>query len=139
MPYALAIAKDATRPMMKIGELAIASGVSAKMVRYYEAIGLIRPAERRPNGYRQYGVPDVNRLRFIRMARDSGFSLASIREMLALWDDRKRSGPETRALALAKVVELESRVEQIDAMIATFRQLVARCKRGRRPSRPIVK
>ena len=123
---------------MNIGEIAQASGISTKMVRYYESIGLIPPAKRRVSGYRQYELPDAHRLRFIRIARDSGFSLASIREMLELWDDRKRSGAKTRTLALAKVVQIEERVEQIDAMINTLRQLIVRRKRGHRPVWPIV-
>lgn len=120
---------------MNIGQAAHASGISAKMIRYYEAIGLIHAAKRRSSGYRQYELPDVYRLRVIRIARDSGFSLTSIREVLALWDDRTRGGAETKALALAKVAEFERRVEQIDAMIDTLRQLVG--LRRRRTSRPI--
>jgi MerR family copper efflux transcriptional regulator len=97
------------------------------MVRYYEAIGLIRPTKQRPSGYGQYELPDVHRLRLVRISRDSGFSLAGIREILALLDDRKGSDTETRVLALAKVAELKKLVEQIDAMIDALRQLVVRC------------
>lgn len=124
---------------MNIGEAAHASGISAKMVRYYEAIGLIQPPKRRPSGYRQYELPDIHRLRLIRIARDSGFSLLDIRDILALWDDRKRSEAETKVLALAKVGELQQRVEQIEEMIASFRQLIVQCERGRRPSWPLEK
>jgi MerR family gold-responsive transcriptional activator of gol and ges genes len=108
---------------MKIGEAAHAAGISAKMIRYYEAIGLIHTAKRRPSGYRQYEAPDVHRLRVIRIARDSGFSLASIREILALWDDRKKSGAQIKVLAQAKIVELETLLRDIDAMIHTLRRL----------------
>ena len=124
---------------MNIGEAAHASGISAKMVRYYEAIGLVHPPKRRPSGYRQYELPDIHRLRLIRIARDSGFSLVDIRDILALWDDRKRSDAETKKLALAKVGELKQRVEQIEEMIDSFRQLIVQCKRGRRPSWPTEK
>lgn len=124
---------------MNIGEVAHASGISAKMVRYYEAIGLLKAAKRRPSGYRQYELPDVHRLRLIRIARDSGFSLVDIRDILALWDDRKRSDAETKKLALAKVGELQQRVEQIDEMLDLFRQLIVQCERGRRPSWPLEK
>ena len=124
---------------MNIGEAAQASGISAKMVRYYEAIGLIRPPKRRPSGYRQYELPDVHRLRLIRIARDSGFSLVDIRDILALWDDRKRSDADTKKLALAKVGELKQRVEQIEEMIQSFRQLIVQCERGRWPSWPTEK
>ncbi|MBX9590980.1 MAG: MerR family DNA-binding transcriptional regulator [Hyphomonadaceae bacterium] len=124
---------------MNIGEAAHASGVSAKMLRYYEAIGLIQPPKRRPSGYRQYELPDIHRLRLIRIARDSGFSLVDIRDILALWDDRKRSDADTKVLALAKVRELKQRVEQIEEMIDSFRQLIVQCERGRRPSWPLEK
>src|SRR5581483_11427663 len=124
---------------VNIGEAAQASGISAKMVRYYEAIGLIQPPKRRPSGYRQYELPDIYRLRLIRIARDSGFSLTDIRDILALWDDRKRSDAETKKLALAKVGQLKHRVEQIEEMIASFRQLIVQCERGLRPSWPLEK
>lgn len=124
---------------MNIGEAAHASGISAKMVRYYEAIGLIQAPKRRPSGYRQYELPDIHRLRLIRIARDSGFSLVDIKDILALWDDRKRSDAETKKLALAKVGQLKRRVEQIEEMIESFRQLIVQCERGRRPTRPLAK
>ena len=124
---------------MNIGEVAQASGIPAKMIRYYEAIGLLQPPKRRPSGYRQYELPDVHRLRLIRIAKDSGFSLVDIKDILALWDDRKRSDAETKKLALAKVEELKQRVEQIEEMIGSFRQLIVQCERGRRPSWPLEK
>lgn len=108
---------------MNIGKVAKASGIPAKMVRYYEAIGLIQTAKRRPSGYRQYGPPDVYRLRFIRIARDAGLSLTDIRELLALWDDRKRSSGEIKVMALAKVAELKRRLRDVVAMIDTLQQL----------------
>ena len=110
-------------PTLNIGEAAHASGISAKIIRYYEAIGLIHTAKRRPSGYRRYEAPDVHRLRVIRIAQNSGFSLASIREILALWDDRKKSSAEIKVLAQAKIVELQSRLMDIDAMIGTLKQL----------------
>ena len=124
---------------MNIGEVAHASGISAKMVRYYEAIGLLKAVKRRPSGYRQYELADVHRLRLIRIARDSGFPLVDIRDILALWDDRKRSDADTKVLALAKVGELKQRVEQIKEMIDSFRQLIVQRERGRRPSWPLEK
>lgn len=108
---------------MRIGEAAVASGVSAKMVRYYEAIGLIRTAKRWSSGYRRYELPDVHRLRFIRIARNVGFSLTSIRELLALWDDRERSNGEIKMMALAKIAELQRRLRDVDAMIDTLHEL----------------
>lgn len=115
---------------MKIGEVAAASGVSAKMVRYYEAIKLIHAAKRRSSGYRQYDLPDVHRLRFIRMARNVGISLTDIRELLALWGDRKKSSAEIKMMALAKIAELQRRLRDVDAMIDTLQQL-ARSKKHR--------
>ena len=108
---------------VNIAEAAHASGVPAKMVRYYESIGLIQPAKRRANGYRQYELlPDVYRLRFIRMARDVGLSLTDVRELLALWDDRKRSSGEIKMMALAKIAELQRRLRDVDAMIDTLHE-----------------
>ena len=108
---------------LNIGEAAHASGVSAKMIRYYEAIGLIGAAKRRSSGYRQYDAPEVHRLRVIRIARSSGISLPNIKEILALWDDRKKSSAEVKLLAQAKIVELKTRLRDIDAMIHTLRRL----------------
>ena len=108
---------------MNIGEAAHASGMSAKMIRYYEAIGLIRAAKRRSSGYRQYELSDVYRLRLIRMARNVGFSLAGVRDILALWDDRKRSSGEIKVMALAKIAELQKRLRDVDAMIDTLHKL----------------
>ena len=108
---------------MNIGEAAHASGISAKMIRYYEAIGLIHSAKRRSSGYRQYELSDVYRLRLIRMARNVGFSLAGIRDLLALWDDRKRSSGEIKVMALARITELQKRLRDVDAMIDTLREL----------------
>ncbi len=108
---------------MNIGEAAHASGISAKMIRYYEAIGLIQTAKRRPSGYRQYELSDVYRLRLIKMARGVGLSLTDVRELLALWNDRKRSGGEIKVMALAKIAELQKRLRDVDAMIDTLREL----------------
>ena len=116
---------------MRIGEVALASGISAKMVRYYEAIGLTRAAKRRPSGYRHYEMSDVHRLRFIRIARDVGLSLTEIREILALWGDRKRSSGEIKTKALAKIGELQRRLADVNAMMATLRELARTGKHHR--------
>ena len=93
------------------------------MIRYYEAIGLIHAAKRRSSGYRQYELSDVYRLRLIRMARNVGFSLAGVRDLFALWDDRKRSSGEIKMMALARIAELQKRLRDVDAMIDTLRDL----------------
>jgi MerR family copper efflux transcriptional regulator len=111
---------------MNIGAAAAASGVSAKMIRHYEAIGLLRPAERRANDYRDYGERDLHELRFIRRARKLGFSIPEIGELLALWRDRGRPSREVR------------RIAEMQAMANTLRELVAACHGDDRPDCPIL-
>lgn len=122
---------------MNIGEAAQRSGVSAKMIRHYEAIGLI-DAERRPNGYRSYGPQDVAVLRFIRHARDLAFPLEDIRKLLALWRDRSRSSAEVKRMALAHVEALEVKSAALAAMAGTLRHLASHCHGDGRPDCPIL-
>src|SRR5690606_8033734 len=98
------------RGSMNIGEASAASGVSAKMIRYYEQAGLIPPADRSHSGYRSYGDADVHRLRFIRRARDLGFQVAEIGELLDLWNDRSRRSADVKRLAQAHIADLEGRI-----------------------------
>jgi Cu(I)-responsive transcriptional regulator len=123
---------------MRIGEAAEASGVSAKMIRHYEAVGLLPAAARRDSGYRAYEDGDVHRLRFIRRARDLGFSLAEIAGLLALWGDRGRASAEVKRLALAHVEALEAKARDLSAMAATLRHLAAHCHGDERPECPIL-
>jgi len=123
---------------MKIGEAAAASGVTAKMIRHYEAIGLLRPARRRGNAYRDYGQRDVHELKFIRRARRLGFSIAEIGALLALWSDRARPSREVKRIAEAHIGELEARVAEMRAMANTLRGLVAACHGDDRPDCPIL-
>lgn len=123
---------------MNIGEAARASGVSAKMIRYYEEIGLIAPAARTAAGYRDYGEADVHVLRFIRRARDLGFSVAEIADMLDLWRDRNRQSAEVRRIAENRIAELERRIAQMQDMVGTLRDLVACCHGDERPDCPIL-
>ena len=123
---------------MNISGAAKASGISAKMIRYYEAIGLAPKADRTAGGYRDYSMRDVHRLRFIRRARDLGFSLERVRELLELWSDRDRHSSDVKRVALAHVRELEARATELTAMIKTLRALARQCGDDDRPDCPII-
>ncbi len=124
--------------MMNIGEAASASGVSAKMIRHYESIGLIPAATRTEAGYRLYGARDVHTLQFVRHARALGFSLAQIGELVGLWQDRARPSRQVKALAEAHIRELEQKAQELLAMKATLEQLVHCCHGDDRPDCPIL-
>ncbi len=123
---------------MNIGDASKASGVSAKMIRYYEDIELIPPAARTESGYRAYAGNDVHRLRFIRRARDLGFSVAEIGELLGLWNDRSRQSADVKRLAQAHIVELEGRISNLREMADTLRELISCCAGDDRPDCPIL-
>lgn len=123
---------------MNIGEAAKASGVSAKMVRHYESVGLFPQAARTDAGYRQYGDKEVSTLRFIRHSRDLGFSIEQIRELLGLWQNRKRPSRQVKALAQAHIEELEAKLTELHAMKATLEHLVHCCHGDDRPDCPII-
>jgi Cu(I)-responsive transcriptional regulator len=123
---------------MKIGAAAAASGVNAKMIRHYEAIGLLRPTERRDNAYRDYGERDIHELRFIRRARRLGFSIAEIGALLTLWRDRARPSREVKRIAEAHIGDLEARIADMQAMAKTLAKLVAACHGDDRPDCPIL-
>lgn len=123
---------------MNIGEASKTSGISAKMIRYYESIGLVPLAGRTGNGYRDYAPADVHRLRFIRRARDLGFSFDQVRELLKLWSDRKRSSASVKKLALGHIEALEVRAQELDVMIRTLRDLAEACGGDQRPDCPII-
>ena len=124
---------------MNIGEVSNGSGVSTKLIRYYESINLIRAAERTGSGYRVYGDVDVQTLRFIRRARTLGFSIKQIERLLALWQDRERASSEVRAVALAHVADLEAKIVELRDMADTLRHLAASCKNDSRPECPILR
>ena len=123
---------------MNIGEAAKASGVSAKMIRHYEEVGLMPPARRTEAGYRLYGDSEVHTLRFIRQSRDLGFSIAQIGELVGLWQNRRRPSRMVKALAQAHVQELERKVQELMAMKATLEHLVHCCHGDERPDCPIL-
>ena len=123
---------------MNIGQAAKASGVSAKMIRSYEQTGLIPAADRKESGYRDYSANDVHMLRFIRRARDLGFSLADIAELLALWRDQRRASADVKRIALEHVVALERKIAELQGMASTLRTLAAHCHGDARPDCPIL-
>jgi Cu(I)-responsive transcriptional regulator len=120
------------------GEAAARSGVSAKMIRHYEEVGLIPKARRTGAGYRTYAEADVHTLRFIRSARDLGFSIRQIASLLALWQHRRRESSVVKKLALAHIAELDARIARMQAMKATLDELVRSCHGDARPHCPIL-
>jgi MerR family copper efflux transcriptional regulator len=123
---------------MQIGELAAASGITAKMIRHYESIGLLPRPTRRDSGYRDYGAPDLHRLRFVRRAKDLGFSIDQIRELLHLWADRSRASAEVKAIALTHVMELEHRSRALAEVAGALKHLADACHGDDRPDCPII-
>ena len=123
---------------MNIGDAAKASGVSAKMIRYYEQTGLIPPASRSDAGYRAYTSADLHRLHFIRRARDLGFSVAEIAELLGLWHDKSRKSADVKRLAQQHISELEQRMQALRQMADTLRTLIGCCAGDERPDCPIL-
>ena len=124
--------------MMNIGKAAAASGVSAKMIRYYESIGLLAAARRTDVGYRAYSDEDVHVLRFIRRARDLGFSIEEISTLLALWHDRSRTSAQVKRIAQSHIDQLTQRIAAMQAMQRTLQTLVGCCQGDDRPDCPIL-
>ena len=123
---------------MNIGEAAVASGVSAKMIRHYESIGLIGEATRTASGYRVYTGHDVHTLSFIRRARDLGFPVPQIRDLLALWRDQHRASADVKRIALGHVEELRAKMREIEAITDTLLHLAEHCHGDDRPDCPII-
>ena len=123
---------------MNIGQASKASGVSTKMIRYYEQTGLIPAADRKASGYRDYSDDDVHMLRFIRRARDLGFSVAEISDLLGLWRDETRQSAEVKQLAKGHISELENRIKGLQDMARTLTTLVDACQGDSRPHCPIL-
>jgi MerR family copper efflux transcriptional regulator len=124
--------------LMNIGQAAKVSGVSAKMIRHYEEVGLVPPPGRTDAGYRQYTGSDVHTLRFIRHARDLGFSIRQIGELVGLWRNRRRPSRSVKALAEAHIKSLEEKAQELLAMKATLEHLVHCCNGDDRPDCPIL-
>ncbi len=123
---------------MQIGEAARRTGVSAKMIRHYELIGLIPSADRRESNYRDYGHHDIHRLGFIRRARDLGFSIDEIRDLLRLWGDQSRSSADVKSLTLGHITELERKITLLTEMRDTLAHLADACDGDHRPHCPII-
>ena len=123
---------------MKIGEVSAASGVSQRMIRHYEKIGLIPEAARRDSGYRDYDRRELHTLHFIGRARDLGFPIEDIRLLLALWTDRKRSSADVKKLALSRVAEIRQRLAVLNGMCRTLEHLANSCHGDDRPDCPIL-
>jgi MerR family copper efflux transcriptional regulator len=123
---------------MNIGEAAQASGVTAKMIRHYESIGLIGEARRTDAGYRVYNQQDVQVLQFIHRGRALGFSLDQIRELLALWQDKHRASADVRALANQHIAELNKKIAELESMRRTLEQLASSCHGDGRSQCPIL-
>ncbi|OGB26706.1 MAG: Cu(I)-responsive transcriptional regulator [Burkholderiales bacterium RIFCSPLOWO2_02_FULL_57_36] len=123
---------------MNIGQASGASGISAKMIRYYESIGLIKQSRRTDAGYRTYGENDLHTLRFIKRARKLGFSLEQIRELLSLWEDSERASADVKAIAQAHVADLQKRIVELTEMRDTLSQLAHTCSGDHRPDCPIL-
>ncbi|RWX76030.1 Cu(I)-responsive transcriptional regulator [Neorhizobium lilium] len=123
---------------MNIGEASEASGVSAKMIRYYEEIGLVRPAARTGNNYRIYGEDEVHVLRFVKRARSLGFSLEETETLLKLWQDKSRESAAVRQVATAHIADLERRIAEMQGMVNTLKHLAQCCGGDHRPDCPIL-
>ena len=123
---------------MNIGEAAKEVGLSAKMIRYYESIGLVSPSARTESGYRIYHEADLHQLRFIRQSRRLGFAVEDVRRLLALWQDRERASAEVKSIALSHVTDLNRRIAEMVSMRDALAHLASTCHGDNRPDCPIL-
>ncbi|MGH8081966.1 MAG: Cu(I)-responsive transcriptional regulator [Lysobacter sp.] len=137
-PLAPELAQAKAEGLHNIGEAAQLSAVSAKMIRHYESIGLIPPANRSVAGYRLYSDADLHRLRFVKRSRSLGFSIKQIETLLGLWDNRARESSEVKRLALDHAAELAQKIAEMQTMQRTLEQLALRCHGDDRPECPIL-
>jgi MerR family copper efflux transcriptional regulator len=123
---------------MNIGQAATATGISAKMIRYYESIALIPPGKRSDAGYRIYGDNDLHTLRFVKRARLLGFSLDQIRDLLSLWQNKERASADVKTIAMGHVAELNQRIAELTEMRDTLQNMASCCHGDQRPDCPIL-
>lgn len=123
---------------MNIGRASKASGVSAKMIRYYESVGLIPEAQRSDAGYRVYSDNDVHTLRFVLRSRDLGFSVKEISQLLELWQDRNRASADVKAFAQKHIDQLNGKIDELTSMVQTLEHLASNCQGNNRPECPIL-
>ena len=123
---------------MNIGEASLASGVSAKMIRYYESIGLIRAPLRTESNYRVYGADEVHVLRFVKRARTLGFSVEETATLLGLWQDKSRASGEVKQIATGHIAALETKIAELQGMVKTLKHLAHCCGGDNRPDCPIL-
>lgn len=128
----------ANAPHLNIGQAAAQSGVSAKMIRHYESIGLLPKIHRTESGYRQYGASEIHTLRFIRRARSLGFGMEEIGSLVQLWQDRTRASKEVKHIAMMRIKDLRRKIEEMQAMEHALRNLVHACQGDERPECPIL-
>jgi MerR family copper efflux transcriptional regulator len=124
---------------MNIGQAAKNSGLSAKMIRYYESTGLLKAAHRSDSGYRLYGQDDLHTLAFIKRSRDLGFSLEEVSKLLTLWQDPSRASADVKDLARKHIGELNQKIEDMASLRDTLQDLVEHCQGDHRPDCPILK
>ena len=122
---------------MNIGDVAKASGLPTKTIRYYEDIGLVRPPRKR-NGYRAFDVKDLHKLKFLSRARSLGFSIDNCRTLLSLYDDRSRASADVKAIAQVHLRDIERKIVELDSLRSTLDDLVKRCHGDDRPDCPIL-
>jgi MerR family copper efflux transcriptional regulator len=123
---------------MNIGKVAEASGVSPKMIRYYETNGLLNKAARRENTYRDFDDRDIHDLRFIRRARNLGFSVAEIKRLLSLWRDANRPSRDVKKIVADHIEDLEAKIAEMEGMVKTLKHLASHCHGNDRPDCPIL-
>lgn len=123
---------------MNIGAVATRSGVPAKTIRYYESVGLIPPAQRSDNGYRHYTEIDVQALRFVHRARNLGFSVDDVANLLDLWQDRQRTSAQVQALAKQHLERTKGKIQELQSICRVLEELIERCHGDNRPECPIL-
>ena len=123
---------------MNIGQAAKQSGLSTKMIRYYESTGLLAAANRSDSGYRLYSKNDLHTLEFIKRSRDLGFSLEEVGKLLALWQNKERASAEVKALAREHIGILDQKIQELTELRATLNVLVDHCHGDERPDCPIL-